>query len=366
MASSSEARSGGGARCQDPFEPDRAAPGRMSWAITTTARSPTTGRTRTTSCSRMRCSSRSSRGACPSHLYMVSEWSATCSVPNDASSCQSDPANPPGLRAHQPQASKDRPDYPWTDITWLLHAYNVSWAYYVAPGTQPDCYDDGETCEPRPQDAATPQIWNPLPYFDDVHDNDQVGNVQDLNSFYTAVGNGTLPVGLVGRPERHGQRAPAGSDQRRPDICHAPDQHDHAVADCGPAPAIFLAWDDWGGFYDHVAPPVVDGNGYGLRVPALVISPYAKQGLIDHQTLSFDAYLKFIEDDFLQGQRLDPDYRRTTRPPTIRPGERSGPGRPAPRLRLLAGTARAADPARAADDRPSVVGGCRAPRAYCT
>ena len=40
--------------------------------------------------------------------------------------------------------------------------------------------------------------------------------------------------------------------------------------------AIFLAWDDWGGFYDHVAPPVVDQNGYGLRVPAMVISPYAR------------------------------------------------------------------------------------------
>ena len=50
----------------------------------------------------------------------------------------------------------------------------------------------------------------------------------------------------------------------------------------------------------------IDANGYGLRVPGLVISPYAKQGYIDHQTLSFDAYLKFIEDDFLGGQRLDP------------------------------------------------------------
>ena len=70
--------------------------------------------------------------------------------------------------------------------------------------------------------------------------------------------------------------------------------------------AIFLAWDDWGGFYDHVKPPRVDYQGYGLRVPALMISPYAKQGYIDHQTLSFDAYLKFIEDDFLGGARLDP------------------------------------------------------------
>src|SRR5271169_608758 len=70
--------------------------------------------------------------------------------------------------------------------------------------------------------------------------------------------------------------------------------------------AIFLAWDDWGGFYDHVVPLSVDENGYGLRVPGMVISPYAKSGYIDHQILSFDAYDKFIEDDFLHGQRLDP------------------------------------------------------------
>jgi phospholipase C len=80
--------------------------------------------------------------------------------------------------------------------------------------------------------------------------------------------------------------------------------------------AIFLAWDDWGGFYDHVPPPSVDVNGYGLRVPGLVISPFARTGVVDHQVLSFDAYDKFIEDDFLNGRRLDPktDDRPDPRP----------------------------------------------------
>ena len=54
-------------------------------------------------------------------------------------------------------------------------------------------------------------------------------------------------------------------------------------------------------------------------MPGLVISPYARQGYIDHQTLSFDAYLKFIEDDFLGGQRLDP---RTDGRPDPRPDVR--------------------------------------------
>jgi Phosphoesterase family len=80
--------------------------------------------------------------------------------------------------------------------------------------------------------------------------------------------------------------------------------------------AIFLAWDDWGGFYDHVKPPIVDGAGYGMRVPGLVISPFARKGYIDHHTYSFDAYLKFIEDDFLGSQRLNPktDGRPDSRP----------------------------------------------------
>jgi phospholipase C len=80
--------------------------------------------------------------------------------------------------------------------------------------------------------------------------------------------------------------------------------------------AIFLSWDDWGGFYDHVVPPVVDPQGYGLRVPGLVISPYARAGFIDHQILSHDAYVKFIEDDLLGGERLDPvrDGRPDPRP----------------------------------------------------
>ena len=71
-----------------------------------------------------------------------------------------------------------------------------------------------------------------------------------------------------------------------------------------------------GAFAKEDGAPVVDGNGYGIRVPALVISPYAKHGYIDHQTLSFDAYAKFIEDDFLGGARLDPatDGRPDPRP----------------------------------------------------
>ena len=59
-----------------------------------------------------------------------------------------------------------------------------------------------------------------------------------------------------------------------------------------------LTYDSWGGWYDHVPPPVVDRYGYGFRVPALLVSPYAKRGTIDHATLDFTSILRFIEDNW--------------------------------------------------------------------
>jgi hypothetical protein len=62
--------------------------------------------------------------------------------------------------------------------------------------------------------------------------------------------------------------------------------------------AIFLTWDDFGGFYDHVAPPGVDQFGLGIRVPMLIISPYAKTGYISHTQYEFASVLKFVEERF--------------------------------------------------------------------
>jgi hypothetical protein len=73
------------------------------------------------------------------------------------------------------------------------------------------------------------------------------------------------------------------------------------------------------GFYDHVEPPRVDRNGYGIRVPGLMISAWAEAGTIDSQTLSFDAYLRLIEDLFLGERRLDPaTMSRPDSRPTVR------------------------------------------------
>jgi phospholipase C len=247
----------------------------------------------------------------PAHLFMVSDWSARCTVVADPMSCYNAPATPDWNR----YGTRPNPDYAWTDITWLLHAAGVSWAYYVADGTEPDCWNDNATCTPRQQRAGTPGIWNPLPWFDTVRQDGQLQNIQPLTSFKDAIAAGNLPaVSWV---------VPNGANSEHPPGSIADGQA--YVTDLvntlmrsgeWSSTAIFVTWDDWGGFYDHVAPPMVDGNGYGLRVPGLVISPYAKRGYIDHQTLSFDAYLKFIEDDFIAGSRIDPatDGRPDPRP----------------------------------------------------
>jgi phospholipase C len=200
-------------------------------------------------------------------------------------------------------------------MTYLLHAHNVSWGYYLDEGAQPDCESGAMTCAPKTQKAGVPSIWNPLPGFTTVHDDGQLGNVQRLDSFLAAAKAGTMPaVSWI---------VPNNTDSEHPTALVSTGQAyvTNIVNTIMQGPewsstAIFLTWDDWGGFYDHVAPPTVDQNGYGLRVPGIVISPYARQGYIDHQVLSFDAYNKFIEDVFLGGQRLDPktDGRPDSRP----------------------------------------------------
>jgi phospholipase C len=249
----------------------------------------------------------------PAHLSLVSAWSARCSKHGDPMSCTSTLRAPYGATG-----GGKAPDYPWTDLTWLLHRYHVSWGYYVGSGSEPDCRNSQMFCAPVPQSSTTPGIWNPLPRFDDVRQDHQLANVQPLSRFYAAARKGKLPaVSWVVPSQAVSEHPPALVSTGQAYVTRLID-----TIMRGPdwsSTAIFLAWDDWGGFYDHVKPPVVDGLGYGLRVPALVISPYARRGYVDHQTLSSDAYLKFIEDDFLGGRRIDP---RTDGRPDSRPGVR--------------------------------------------
>jgi phospholipase C len=257
----------------------------------------------------------------PQHLFLVSAWSAICSKEGDPMSCANELQNPnlpPDYYQWKTGKPGPDPNYAWTDLTYLLYKNNVSWKYYVATGTEPDCEDNEAMCMPVHQDSNTPGIWNPLPYFTTVKETGQLDNIVDMTEFYQDARDGELPaVSWI---------TPSNENSEHPDALVSDGQAFVTslvnAAMQGPdwnSTAIFLTWDDWGGFYDHVVPPQVDENGYGIRVPALVISPYARKGFIDHQVLSHDAYLKFIEDIFMNGQRLDPktDGRPDPRP-TVR------------------------------------------------
>ncbi|MGI8904604.1 MAG: alkaline phosphatase family protein, partial [Solirubrobacteraceae bacterium] len=132
----------------------------------------------------------------PAHLFMVSEWSAFCTNPFDSNSCRNALQNPnPDYAAGIGGPSDGTLHYAWTDMTYLLHRQSVSWGYYVFKGSEPDCEDDAAvTCAPVAQGPQTPGIWNPLPSFTDVAQDNQLGDVQTLDNFYTAARSGTLPA----------------------------------------------------------------------------------------------------------------------------------------------------------------------------
>jgi len=239
----------------------------------------------------------------PAHLFLVSAWSASCSDPNDPMSCVSSvdlKEDPQRWEYGEP------PIYAWTDITWLMDQHGVDWAYYVAPGTcyTPDCVVPDYALRGS---GKTPAAKNPLGGFTDIHETDQLDHIQTHDDFMAALQEGTLPEVSWIAPGNNVSEHPQSSHGIRAGQAYVTSLVNAVMqSDLWDSTAIFITWDDWGGFYDHVQPPSVDQLGYGIRVPSLLISPYAKQGYIDHQTLSFDAYLKLIEDRFLNGERLDP------------------------------------------------------------
>jgi phospholipase C len=199
------------------------------------------------------------------------------------------------------QPYPQRFDFP--EITELLQNSQVTWKYYVTSGNATD--SNGQAIEPdalKQNNPNTYTLWNPLPAFPKV-ENDAAQRVRmvDTAQFYQDAANGTLPsiswvcpyLGsqLSDHPAfRGGMRLPMAYVTG---LINAVEQ--------GPqwsSMAIFVSWDDWGGYYDHVFPPFVDEYGFGLRVPSFVVSPYAKQAFIDHNTYSFDSWLKIVEERF--------------------------------------------------------------------
>jgi phospholipase C len=249
----------------------------------------------------------------PAHLFLISAWAARCRDPRDPMSCVSNLELFEELEIQK--SREDVPIWAWTDITYLLHEQDVRWGYYVGDDTR-----FFGRCERSGNRERTVMQQVPLPWFTTVRQNHQMRNVMGHTSYFEAAANGRLPSVSWVLPYSGVGEHPSNGEPVWKGMRHVTKVVNAAMR--GPdweETAIFITWDDWGGFYDHVVPRRVDVNGYGIRVPALMISPWARAGTIDSQTLSFDAYLRLIEDLFLDGQRLDP--RTMTRPdsrPTVR------------------------------------------------
>jgi phospholipase C len=186
-------------------------------------------------------------------------------------------------------------DLTWSTLAQQLSQANATWKWY-----------DGDS---RP---LAPTIWNVLPLFDYFQKNpgQLASHVQNTVNFVSDVSGGSLPaVSWI---------IPGGwVPPTYPAACRGvgPSEHPPARSDCGMdyvtylvnqvmqssywnSTAIVLTWDDYGGFYDNVAPPQVDQYGEGFRVPTLVISPWAKAHFIDHTTYEFASMIKLTDSIF--------------------------------------------------------------------
>jgi phospholipase C len=174
-----------------------------------------------------------------------------------------------------------------------LQERGISWKFYIK-----DYNPDLNYRTAKELDFLPPQVqWVPLLSFDRFLDDPELSSrIVDLDEYYTDLENGTLPavsyVLLLGATEHPISDLSLGERATRTML------HTLMQSDSWENSAFFLTYDDWGGWYDHVPPPQVDDRGYGFRVPALLVSPYARMGHIDHTLLDHTSILKFIEENW--------------------------------------------------------------------
>ena len=174
-------------------------------------------------------------------------------------------------------------DYAWTDLTYLLHKQGVSWGYYVFNGTEPDCDDDAAmSCAPHAPGGQDTRDLEPTAVLRHRPAGRSARQHPVADRLLHGSQGGHAAGGVLDRPRTDAYRASAS-------LITAGQTYVTSLINAvmrspeWDSTAIFLTWDDWGGFYDHVSAAAGRQNGYGLRVPGLVISPYARRGFIDHQ-----------------------------------------------------------------------------------
>lgn len=173
-----------------------------------------------------------------------------------------------------------------------LEEAGVSWKFYVQN------YDPRITFRSRQaSDRGSQIVWvPPLDYARYLDDPKLFSHIVDMDEYYRDVARGTLPEVAY--------MAPSGSSEHPPGSIQAGERFVRTIMNALIASkywkdsAFTWSYDDWGGWYDHVRPPQVDKYGYGFRAPSLLVSAYARRGYIDHTTLDFTSWLKFIEENW--------------------------------------------------------------------
>ncbi|HLJ83033.1 MAG TPA: alkaline phosphatase family protein, partial [Candidatus Eremiobacteraceae bacterium] len=161
--------------------------------------------------------------------------------------------------------------------------------------------NDPEDCQPTQITATVPSIWNVVPEFDTVQADGETGNVVPIDQFYQDVTSGQLPQVAWIQPASDVSEHPVALVSKGQSYVTA------LINTVMKSPywattAIFLTWDDWGGFYDHVPPPVLfNANELGFRVPLIVVSPYARTAYVSHVNHEFGSILHYVEETFNLG-----------------------------------------------------------------
>jgi phospholipase C len=173
-----------------------------------------------------------------------------------------------------------------------LEKKHVSWKFYVQN------YDPGiNLFNQAIGDRGSQVIWVPiLNYRRYLLDPKLKSHIVDMSQFYKDLARGTLPSVAY--------MAPSGSSEHPPGSIQAGERFIRTIVNSimrtqyWTQSAFMWTYDDWGGWYDHVKPPQVDKYGFGFRAPALLVSAFARRGMVNHTQLDFTSMLKFIEQNW--------------------------------------------------------------------
>jgi phospholipase C len=173
---------------------------------------------------------------------------------------------------------------------------NVSWKYYEAglPSYQKAIYVASESAWKAGQQGLAYNLWNPFAARAESYTSWYSDHFFQNTQIFGDIANGSLPdLAWVIPAMNYSDHPPANLTAGETFVSSVVDAIDQSPY--WNSTAIFLTWDDYGGFFDHVAPPREDPYGFSFRVPMIVLSPYTPAGMVVHQLLSFDSILALME-----------------------------------------------------------------------